>query len=99
MTTQDPKVHALAQDAPFIETSFEAIQELHACSGADFGEGHIKLTIADGGGGSYGILNAAEWAFETQAEIDQVYWAMVKVLDSCNRLDRKRGLTQAEDDS
>lgn len=46
-------------------------QEMHACGPVD-DEATLSISIQDGGGGQYVVLNAHEWSIEIYGEIDEL---------------------------
>ena len=43
-------------------------QDPHCCADSEI-EPHLTLTLHDGGGGWYVVLDAAEWAIDSSAEV------------------------------
>lgn len=64
-------------------------QEMHCC-GPDDGMGmslardsDLTIRIEDGGGGEYVVLNAFEWVFESDADIDELAGHLKQMLAAC----------------
>jgi hypothetical protein len=59
--------------------SIEYVQKMHCCGGGG-DEATVALSLHDGGGGEYLVLNAYEWAFSDADEIDQFAAEMKRLL-------------------
>lgn len=54
-------------------------QEMHCCGPTD-DEATLTLTVEDGGGGPYIVMDAEQWAVDSLAEIDELRALLVAML-------------------
>lgn len=60
------------------------VQVMHCCGTSD-DEAFAELELHDGGGGEYLVLDAKQWAFNDEAEVDEFATAMKQLLATAEK--------------